>query len=271
MRYQIIFTDLDGTFLNSRGEISGANKKAVADAMAAGKQVVLCSGRSWRSIAYYEQELGLDKPGCYGVSFNGGIVYANPPGDRKFLLTQPLDNTFGQELTRILKEMNAEILIYAGEELFAEEESREMIQYSAHTRIPARVIGDFAKITDDFIKILIKGENTFLLEVEREMKTRFGGRPGNIFFSDARLLEIGPLHGHKGYGMKFLAEHLHIPMPEVIALGDEANDITMLTAAGLGIAVSNAVPGAKAAADIVLPYSNDEDAFSHAVYDYLLK
>jgi hypothetical protein len=270
MSYKILFTDLDGTLLNDHGQISAANREAVALAQAKGKQVVLCSGRSWRSLALFDEELGLNKPGNHGVSFNGGAVYHYTPDGMGFLLQQSLENALGLQIVKALKAFDADILVYAGKELLAENESAEMQHYSQHIKIPAIVVEDFAKLNTDFVKILARGENQTLKHIEREMNRRFDPARCNIVFSSDILLEFSPPNGHKGFGVHFLAKHLGIPMQSVIALGDEANDITMLQAAGLGVAVANAVPGAKAAADITLPYSNHQDALSHVIHTYLL-
>jgi hypothetical protein len=272
MSYQILFTDLDGTLLNSRGEITEANRQAITKAIAHGKKVVLCSGRSWRSLQYYEQDLGLDKPGCYGVSFNGGViyVYTDKTGERDFLLKQYMDNALGREIARALKKTGVEIAVYTEDDLVAEEVTSQIRFYSNFTRIPVRIVNDFDEVTEPFVKILAKGENAVLRETEREMSIRFKDSSCNIFFSSPELLEFGPSDGDKGKGIIFLAEYLNIPLSEVIAMGDEANDITMLQAAGLGIAVANAVPGAKAAADLTLLYNHNQDAVSHVIHTYLM-
>jgi hypothetical protein len=273
MPYTILFTDLDGTLLDSRGQISEADRAAVAVATEGGKRVVLCSGRSWRSLAMYESRLGLDKPGCCGVSFNGGVVYAygGEKGERQFLLRQPLDNALGKEIIHALRNSGGGLVLYAGDDLYAEEEIPSVRWYSGFTGIPLHIVDNFDNITESFVKILLRGPNGILREAENEIKNRFPRGLFNIFFSSGELLEICPPNGHKGYGVKFLADYLNIPMQSVIAMGDEGNDVTMIESAGLGIAVANAVPAVKKAAKVVLDRGNDQSALCHAVHTYLLR
>jgi Cof subfamily protein (haloacid dehalogenase superfamily) len=272
----MLFTDIDGTLLNSRSEITDANIQAAGKAIAAGKQIVLCSGRSWRSMAHFEEPLGINNTGQYGVSFNGGIVYGHisPDNESRNILSKTLlPNALGLQVTTRLKELGADIVIYAGEECYAENkgsaESNRQYAYRVSSKIPIRFVDDYSEIKDDYIKILALGELPELQTLHQVLAPEFGGRVYTIF-SCPTLLEFGPPQAHKGKGVKFLAEHLHIPLSEVIAMGDEGNDLTMLKTAGLGIAVANAIPEAKAAAKIVSPYSNDEDAFARVIEEYLL-
>ena len=83
--------------------------------------------------------------------------------------------------------------------------------------------------------------------------------------SEYELYEILPKGSCKGEGLRRLAAHLGIPMEKTIAIGDYDNDVSMIRAARLGVAVANAVPEAKAAADLVT-VSNDESAIARIIY-----
>jgi Cof subfamily protein (haloacid dehalogenase superfamily) len=272
----MLFTDIDGTLLNNQGEISEANKRAAREAIDAGKHIVLCSGRSWRSIAYYEKQLGLTETGQYGVAFNGGVVYAHiaPESDERKILSETLlPKALGLRVIERLKERDAEILIYTEDECFAEDkgtpENNLQFNYRVASKLPIQFVPSFADINTDFIKILALGELPGLQQLYKVMKPEFSSEVYMIF-SCPSLLEFGPPDAHKGNGMKLLADHLHIPLSEVIAMGDEGNDLTMLQMAGLGVAVANAVPEVKKAAKLVSKHTNHEDAFAQVVKEYLL-
>jgi Cof subfamily protein (haloacid dehalogenase superfamily) len=267
MSYKILFTDLDGTLLDGNSEISGENRAAAAEAFAGGKQFVVCSGRSHLSLGYFEKPLGLDAPGRYGVAFNGGVVYETLL--KKILFEKPIDNATGAELAKTLASLTENVMVYAGDKLLAEQEAPLIKTYGGFTRLPVTYIGDFSKIKDDFIKIIIKGPFELLSEIKSAVMPDFGDRC-NIFFSSETLLEFAGPETHKGTGMNFLIGYLGISPDETIAVGDQANDIEMLRAAGLGIAVANATPDVKAAADIVLDETNDESAVSRAIREWLI-
>ena len=97
-----------------------------------------------------------------------------------------------------------------------------------------------------------------MLEVEAFLRPRVEGL-ARIVFSEDTYLEILPLEVSKGAALKLLLERIGVPREQVVALGDAMNDLEMLHYAGAGVAVSNADPALRAAADFVV-CSNEEDA-----------
>ncbi|MDR1665234.1 MAG: Cof-type HAD-IIB family hydrolase [Clostridiales bacterium] len=268
MSYRALFTDLDGTLLNARSEISPANKAAIADAFAAGKQVVLCSGRSWRSLDYFERALDMLKPERYGVAFQGGVVYESL--SKRVLFSQKMEYEMALEIAKTLDGYGAAPLLYTDTRLTARRKTVNTEMYSRHANLPVEYIQSFDEIKDGIQKIIVEGECDELTEIAEKITPRFSGRC-NIFFSASDLIEFTHIDVHKGHGMRFLAHRLGIDMKEIIAVGDQGNDIEMLREAGLGVAVANATQGAPEAADIVLEESNDKDAVSKVIREWLLK
>jgi len=266
--YKIFFVDLDGTLLNGDSKISKKNRRAVADAFRAGKQVVLCSGRAWMSMARFEKSLGMERPDRYGVSFNGGIVYE--VAGRKFLFEDYMENEAGQEAANTLRELGADVLMYAGGRLYAENKTDAILAYKRRIKIPVEYVENFSQIFGNITKLLAVGGNEKLSEINENIGPALSPRYG-VVFSSENMLEILPKGTNKGSGMMFLAGRLGIEREEIIAAGDQANDIEMLERAGLGVAVANATPEAKAAADVTLSLTNDEDAAEHIIREWLLK
>ena len=87
----------------------------------------------------------------------------------------------------------------------------------------------------------------------------------SISYSSGRFLEFNRKGVDKGAALKILADRLGVPMSETMALGDNYNDLTMIKAAGLGVAVANSVPEVKEAAGYVSDKTNDEDAAADAI------
>ena len=85
------------------------------------------------------------------------------------------------------------------------------------------------------------------------------------------LLEWSPKNVHKATGLSKLIEHLGIDRSQVMACGDEANDLSMIEWAGLGVAMQNAVPEVKEVANVVTPMTNDEEAVAWVIEKYVLK
>jgi hypothetical protein len=277
MSYQLLCVDVDGTLLNSRGEITGGNREAVAAAVKAGKKVALCSGRTWKSLQLYEGPLGLNVPGQFGIGFNGGAVYEILNAtERRLLFNKLMPEAIAQEIFAALAPVIAQynemhMLAYNNEGyLIAEDSLQSSRLFDEMVRLGARTVPAYKDLPGDMYKILIHGKHEDLLEITEIASTRFAGKCQPMFSAHS-LLELIPMDVDKGLGVAFLAGHLGIPIGEVIAMGDEANDTAMLRRAGLGIAVANAVPDAAAAADIQIPVSNNQDAVAFVINEYLLR
>jgi len=274
--YQLLCSDIDGTLLDNQSEISEANIAAVQAAVRAGKRVVLASGRTWHSMKMYEERLGIHTPGQFGVGFNGGVVYEILDGGEVRLLHSDLmpeataQEIFAEMAPVVARYEGMYMLAYNNEgHLIAEESLRDSELFAEMVSMGARVTRSYAELPGDMYKILIFGEHENLLDASAFAKAQFAGKC-QCMFSARQLLELIPMGVDKGRGVSFLAAHLGIPMSQVICMGDEGNDLAMLQAAGLGIAVANAVPDAIAAADVHLDVSNNESALAKVINHYLL-
>ena len=271
--YKLLATDLDGTLLDSRSQISPQNLAALKAARAAGAYVVLCSGRSHHSIIHFETPLGLRERGNYGIAFNGGVVYE--ADTRAVIHTVPMPNATFRfiigELAaiRAARRMDFDLTAYIAGELFANAVTPGLIEYAAKSDIPYTIIPTFATVTTDATKILLRGENADLLAVYDRLAPQAPGR-FNVFFSFPTLLEFTAPGADKGAGLAFLAAHLGLPLSACIAAGDFANDIPMLKAAGLGVAIRGAAPDVLAAADYVTEATCDESAIAEIVNKFIL-
>ncbi|MCL2664606.1 MAG: HAD family hydrolase, partial [Defluviitaleaceae bacterium] len=235
MTYDLLLTDLDGTLLNESKNISRQNRKAVKAAAERGKHIILCSGRSWASMAPFEQVLGLNKPGRYSAAFNGGAAYEAYSGT--LLYTHKLGNALGKELICKLRGLGADIIAYDNGELIVDRPSQQIDAYSGYVKLEQNLVADLAELTCDYAKILAVGKHESLCEIREAMQPLFAGRC-NIAFSARSLLEFAHVDAHKGTAVNFFSNFLKIPLCNIIAAGDQENDIPMIKAAGLGIAVA---------------------------------
>lgn len=267
MAYKLLITDLDGTLLNDASTISERNKDAIGRAEAKGVRTVISSGRSYQSIRYFEKKLWPDLKGHYGIGFNGGMVYESDT--QRILMEQRLANLTALEVIQALRRFDVDILVYIDYELIAEKLSEQIGAYTDKSMLPVTFIEDFGRIEEDVSKVLLKGTLDNLTMVYEHMKDR-DGVDYNVFFSSDSLLEFCPIQAHKGYGLEYLCRYLGIDQKDVIAVGDQHNDISMIQAAGLGVAVQNALPEVKAAADIVTEATNDQNAIAEILEKYVL-
>jgi len=252
--YKLLVCDLDGTLLDDRGNFPENNLIYIKKITDAGVAFAICSGRSYLSLARFEKTLGLDKPGCFGIGFNGAMVYET--ASHKILLDERLARETAFEIISAARNYNVELVVYDGDRLIAEKATPFQIHYAERAGLELQLIDSYGDLPNDVSKILLLGEPENLQTAARDFSGMIGGR-ATQFFSSPGLYEFLSPTANKGTGLKFLAAHLGIPIERTVAVGDQMNDIDMIRAAGLGVAVANALPAVKAAADYVSETTNN--------------
>ena len=268
--YKLIATDLDGTLLNDSGELPEVNKHYIHKIMKSGIHVALCSGRSYVSLAKFEKILGLNRPGCYGICFNGGIVYDafNKEIISDIRMSRCLALELVNEIKRTIRNLELGLVLYSGVDLYVERVTEIVSSYANKSEIPLTTINSFNEISQDITKLLIRGENPLLREVYEKMHEAVAGKC-RMYFTAENLLEFIPLNSGKARGLQILAEKLNIPINETIAVGDQVNDIDMIKAAGLGIAVANAVVEVKKAAGYITRADNNSGVIKEIAQHFI--
>lgn len=282
--YRLLATDMDGTLLSSRRTVSRANAVALRKAAAAGIHVTLCTGRGHRSAQIYGQSMGF-RP--YVVSANGAVGH-DPEG--RLLFADPMEDEVALALIRILREHGLLFHLFTPDGLVAESDppwlsSRRypiglgdlLYPNALIARVRSRLQGGPWVVPDTEVYLREHGPCTKFFCQEREPGTkeavvaaiRAAGLPVEVTASGSDNVEFNALGVSKATGLARLAAHLGLDPTEVIAVGDHLNDLAMLSWAGMGIALANAVPEAKEAARQVLALSNDEDAVAAVVNSFI--
>ena len=269
--YKLLLTDLDGTLINNNGELPPVNIQYIKKIMNKGINVALCSGRSFVSLARFEKEIGLNIPGCYGVCFNGGIVYN---AHTKEILKETRLNL--QTTLDILKEIKTAmgnnpvgIGLYLAGKFYVENPSEEITWYANKSGIEYIQVDHFAQINQDITKILLKGNNEHLKVIANHLINIINGK-GVAFFSTPNIFEIIPLNSGKEQGLAFLSQKLNIPTTQIIAVGDQENDLKMIQMAGLGIAVANAITDVKKVAKYITKADNNQGVMKEIAEKFFL-
>ncbi|HFH9945614.1 TPA: Cof-type HAD-IIB family hydrolase [Streptococcus suis] len=267
MAIKLIALDLDGTLLTSDKRISEANKKALQAARERGVYVVLTTGRPLQAIGTFLEELDLLGEGQYSITFNGGLVQENTG--------RILDKVgFTIEEVRTIRKVTNELdlpldAVYGGD-VYSLPAAHESLYLTANPLLNKIPVTD-EELPEDFVynKAVSAVDAAFLdaqiPKIPAELHQRF-----EIFKSRDILLEWSPKGVHKANGLAKLIGHLGIDQSEVMACGDEGNDLSMIEWAGLGVAMANATDEIKSAANLVLPKTNDEDGIAWAVEHYVL-
>lgn len=272
MDKKILFLDLDGTLLNDRKEITEGNRKAMEEALGRGHQIVVTSGRPLKSSLAQARQLGLAGEGCYVIAYNGAVIYdcsAGEPVFRRTLEMEDLYCVFDEAHRR-----GCYIQTYDREDVVLEEgeDVETARRYCEAIGMEYRVIRDVRKdVREAPVKALvIDYQNPEpLADMERWVKENMAGRV-DCFASSQYLLEIVAVGMNKGAAVTALCSLLDIPVANAVAAGDQANDITMLRAAGVGVALANGTPEVRSAADYITGRDNNHDGIEEVIRKFVL-
>ena len=254
---KILVLDIDGTLTNSKKQITEATKQAIWGLMDRGHLVALASGRPTPGMRRYEKELELDKRGGYLLSYNGARVVECISGEvvhQNFLPLQVVP-----KLYEFAKERGAGLITYDGDIVISAFEPDEYIKLEAGINwLPIRHQPDFVEYVNyDINKCLMTAPGEQAAVYEKELQERFGDII-SIYRSEPFFIEIMPKDINKAVGLDLVLKGLGMGPEQAVCCGDGYNDISMIKYAKVGVAMGNAQPAVKEAADYIAP-TNDED------------
>lgn len=259
--YRMVVTDLDGTLLNNKKQVSEANVKAIQNLKDQNITFVMATGRSdVMTRAYTKQLKNVDIViGCDGAVIRnirtGEILCEN------HLRSETCHTTF-----EICKKYGLQYYVFAKDELVSDDPQNE--RFLIHQKfnqtveedeeIPMRIVDDLNEYVKEHIiyKIVVShNDKNYLDKVAEVVKKE---TDADAIRSGKKVLAVKAMGVSKAEAIKKLAQKLGILIKDIIAFGDEVNDIEMLTLVGLGIAMENADDVVKEAADQIAG-SNDQD------------
>jgi hypothetical protein len=275
--FKLVALDVDGTLVDSRGRVSDRLKRALLQLAERGVRAVLCTGRRWRTAWEVLQE--IEHAHVVAVSCAGALI--KDGSNQRTLHTTAMPRAAAR---RVAAAMRAEGLVpfvlmdvpLEGRELLISEADHERASALPYIRANAEFVeyyeGEFPRLSEEPIEVYTMDDVSRVRPVERALQDRLSGIGTATAMLQARYgptqwaLEVHDPAATKWNGLCWLLERWRIPAEQVVAVGDDVNDIPMLRAAGLSFAMANAVPEAKAAARR-LTASNDEDGAYLALRD----
>lgn len=260
MGYRLIAADLDRTLLRSDGTVSDYTRDVIRRCREAGVGFTFATGRMYCSALPIARRLELDLP---LITYQGALL-KGLDGQVMHALYLPQD--IAGELEEILRKSGMHYNIYADEKMYFSTFGEKFMRYAQHIGVePLAAPHGLGNIQVTQYGVFDEPEP--IAELEQRIRETFGDSLHTIVTGD-RFLEICHPMAQKSYGLAQLAQHLGIDRQDVVAVGDNNNDLDMLAYAGLGVAVANAVPAAMAAADR-LTASNDEDGVAKLIEELL--
>jgi len=242
--------DLDGTLLRSDGTLSDRTKAAVTRASAAGIEIVVVTARGPRTVREIAHELGI---GGEAIVSNGAMVLDLGSGGLRRV--RAIETEVALRIVNGLRERLPGILFAVEAEAFAHEPGFFAWDWEppAGTRV-----GDALDLLDESTTKIVARHEGHELEVIAAVARELAGGAAAVFLSGNWVVEISAAGVDKATALAELCEELGVDRSDVVAFGDQLNDLPMLAWAGHGVAVANAHPDAIDVADEVTA-SNDED------------
>lgn len=269
MTIKLIAIDMDGTLLLPDHTISPGVKDAIAKARAQGVNVVLTTGRPYAGVHSYLKELHMEQPDDYCITYNGALV--QKASDGSTVAQTPLSYDDYRYLEQLSREVGSHFHALDRTTLYTA--NRDISYYTVHESFVATIPLVFCEAEKmdpnmTFLKVMMIDEPAVLDQaisrIPDEVKEKY-----TVLKSAPYFLEILDKRVTKGTGVKSLADALNIKPEEVMAIGDQENDIAMLEYAGIGVAMGNAIDSVKAVADFETK-TNLEDGVAYAIEKFVL-
>lgn len=281
--YKLVAIDLDGTLLNSYGEVTQKTKESIKKAVENGVEVVLASGRPISSVEDLANDLNANH---YLISGNGAIVY--DMRKKEIVYDNFLKKSQVLEIIKICEEnsiyyniytenevltksLNYNTLFYHSENTHKQEEKRTNINIvdDVYEYVNNTTDDHFLKITvcdesrvvfNNIMKKLEKVPNIDVLEVAHMSKKIIRNGTDEVLVEYC-YTEITNQNVHKWSAMEYIIKDMQITPEEVVAIGDNVNDKEMIEGAGLGVAMGNATEQIKEIADITVNTNNEDGVY----------
>ena len=289
--YKLVAIDLDGTLLNSSGEVSNQTKTAIKQAIDKGIEVVLASGRTIESIENFALELGTNN---YLISGNGSAVYDIK--NQEIIYSNFLSKEQVLKIANICEENSIHYNVYTEKEIIAKTLNYNVLYYykenlkkTEDKRTSINIVPDMLEYikksdNDNYLKITICDENIIIfnsiikkiklldkydvLDVEYMSKKKIKCGTEDVLV-EYYYTEITNENVNKWTALNFLLQKLNINKENVVAIGDNFNDREMIEEAGLGIVMGNSNPLMKIYADVIVK-DNNSDGVCEAFEKYIL-
>lgn len=264
MNIKLFATDLDGTLLNSKGEVTEKNKQAFKEMAEAGVIPTISTGRMYDASRRYAQQLEMDVP---IITYNGALIksvlgkvyfegFINPDVVKSFY--------------EFCRKHNYYYQTYQNDKLYFEVYTDKSKAYEKSIGVDGFTVGEKVnELLTGIPKILIITDNNEQSDaVAKHINEVFAGK-AHAAKSQPTYVEIMAPGINKASGLKQLAKTLGIDMQNVMAIGDANNDVPMLKEAGFSAVMGSAKDDVKACGDVVVSDS-DHDGVAEAIYKYVL-
>ncbi|VFP87084.1 sugar-phosphatase [Candidatus Erwinia haradaeae] len=268
MTIKLIAIDMDGTLLNPRNELTPKVKKVIKRVNKKGVKVVLATGRPFIGVEYYLNELDLHKDDQYCITNNGSLIQKTINGECLLeMLLRFDDYLYFEKLSRIL---GVHFQALTKTEMFTS--NKNISKYTVHEAWMTGIPLHYCSV--DNMDCNLTFPKVMMLDPPDRLDVAIARIPKNVFQeytimkSSPYYLEILDKRANKGAAVQFIAEMLGYSRSEIMAIGDQENDLAMLEYAGTSIAMGNSITQVKSVAKFITK-SNEEDGVALAIERFI--
>jgi Cof subfamily protein (haloacid dehalogenase superfamily) len=250
MGIRLCYFDVDETLAVPGKGIPDELLKVLARCRERGIRLSLATGRKYDSALPYAKAIGAGAP---LILYNGARI--QQPDTGEVLFDRKLDLGEAVSALKLVKQHDLHVNLYLDDVIYIEKESEVSRESAKKDGVLQKPVGDLVGFLESGpTKLLIIGPGEKLMALWAD----FDRQPheSEVVRSEPTYLEILPAGVSKGSALRVVSEITGVALPDIAAFGDSNNDIEMLRAAGLGVAVGNALDNVKAAADYVAAAGN---------------
>ncbi len=288
--YKLVAIDLDGTMLNSYGEISQKNKETIKENIEKGIQIVIASGRNFDSAKNYAQEI----EGCrYVIAGNGALIYDMQ--NEEIIYDKYIPKLKALKIIKLCEENSITYSVYTNKEIIANSLKHNVLYYyksnlkkeeskKTNIKIVENIYEYIKEQDEEVMKIFISDDNKSVFNaIIRKLKEIENIEVLDVSHMSRKIIqngseeivieyfytEVAEKDVDKWNALEFLIKKLNIDKNEVMAIGDNVNDKKMIMEAGLGATLKNSEPVVIEVANYVTENTNDEDGVAEVLLKFI--
>lgn len=273
LSYKLICLDMDGTLLDDEKKVSERNVKAIRDAISKGIKVAICTGRIFTSANYYADIIGSKLP---IIATNG--AYIREKDEDRIIYKHPIDVEKCKEILDVSKKyglyphFNTPDVILTEKIIYS---SKAYLEFNKNLpkdkQLNIEIVSDWQKTLkkyeDEVMKCIIANDDLDKIHFVKELLAK--DKELEVVSSARNNIEIMSAGVSKGRAVEVLAGFYGIDRQDIICIGDNENDISMLQYAGMGVAMGNGEECAKNAAKYITD-TNNNDGVAKVIEEYVL-
>ncbi|MGM0213038.1 Cof-type HAD-IIB family hydrolase [Enterococcus sp. AZ109] len=263
---KMIAIDLDGTTLNEESRITERTAKTLKRAMEDGHSVVIATGRPYRMSSDFYRELQLSTP---MINFNGALVHL----PEKHWVNE-LETSFNRnivfDIMQEKKNLKLDFIAAEDRNTFFIDDLSFFDKHMFASEASAENLLTKESLIKNPTSVIVRSQPQNVKEVAEELLQQFGDSVEvNTWGGPNAILEIVAKGIQKAHGLAHIVKVFNMKREEIIAFGDEHNDVEMLDYAGWGVAMANGTDQVKSVADDITAKPNTEDGLADYLEKYL--